>query len=145
MPTYLSDAWIAALNEAAGAHPGLATATAGVQLVLEQVVTPDEERSGHDGSIDGDPTSATTTSGVVRWHLVVDDGSVHFVVGPATDPTVRFTTDAATARAITEGRLAATEAFMAGRLRVGGDTTALVEHHALFAGLGEVFAAVHAD
>lgn len=131
MPSYLSDDWIAALDEAARSHPDLAAATTGVQLVIEQVVTP-----GDDHTDDGE--------GVVRWHVVVDDGSVRFIAGAAADPTVRFTTDAVTARAVTEGRLSATEAFMTGRLRVGGNTTALVEHHALVEGLGDVFATVAA-
>lgn len=139
MPTYLSDDWIAALDEAARSHPGLAAATAGVQLVLEQVVTPVDDRDEH-----GDDRTADR-DGVVRWHVVVSDGSVRFLAGAAVDPTVRFTTDAPTARAITEGRLSATEAFMTGRLRVGGNTTALVEHHALVEGIGDVFAAVVVD
>lgn len=126
MPSYLSEEWIAALDDAARSNAALASATAGVHLVLEQVVT----ASGPTGDDD------------VRWHVVVDDGSVRFLTGPAAEPTVRFTTDAATARAITDGALSATEAFMDGRLRVGGDTTALVTHQALFAGLGDVFAAV---
>jgi predicted lipid carrier protein YhbT len=144
VPVYLSDAWIAALDAAARSHPGLADATAGVRVVIEQVVT---DSGGDGGGDDGDGGSSTDAgrSDEVRWHVVVDDGSVRFVPGPAADPTVRFTADAATARAITDGRLSSAEAFMAGRLRVGGDTTALVRHHALFDELGDVFAAVDVD
>jgi len=140
VPPYLSDAWIAALDEAAHSHRGLARTTAGTHLVLEQVVTiaGGDDPTPPAGGVDGG-------DGEVRWHVVVDDGSVRFVPGPAEDPTVRFTTDAATARAITDGSLSPTEAFMAGGLRVGGDTTALVRHHALFEGLGDVFAAVDID
>lgn len=140
MPAYLSDDWVAALDAAARSHPGLAAAAAGVHLVLEQVVTI------NDGA--APPSSASHSSGEVpgprevRWHVVIDDGSVRFVWGPAPQPTVRFTTDAPTASAITSGGMSATEAFMAGRLRVGGDTTVLVAHHALLAGIGDVFAAV---
>jgi len=39
VPSYLSDEWLAALDAAARNHAGLAAATAGVHLVLEQVVT----------------------------------------------------------------------------------------------------------
>lgn len=145
MPAYLSDAWIAALDEAARSHRRLADAAAGVHLVLEQVVLPtaaDTADDPGDAAAGGDDTA---DEGGIRWHVVVNDGSVRFVPGPAVDPTVRFTTDADTARAITDGRLSATEAFMAGRLRVGGDTTALVHHHSLLDGLGDVFAAVDPD
>ena len=145
MPAYLSDAWIAALDEAARAHEGLSEATAGTHLVLEQVVTlaaGDADTGSAEGGV---RRSDAADAGEVRWHVVVDDGSVRFAPGPALDPTVRFTTDADTARAITDGELSATEAFMAGRLRVGGDTTALVRHHALLDGLGDVFAAVDLD
>lgn len=132
MPIYLSDAWVTALDETARAHPGLSGATAGVHLVIEQVVT-------------GVTGGGATGDGEVRWHVVVDDGSVRFVWGPADDPTVRFTTDAHTARAVTEGQLSATEAFTSGRLRVGGDAAALVAHHDIFDGLNDVFAAVPLD
>lgn len=144
MPAYLSDAWIAALDGAARSHPGLADATAGVRVVIEQVVTP-AEVGGDDDSGRGDRAGGGASGDEVRWHVVVDDGSVGFVAGPASDPTVRFTTDAVTARSITDGSLSPTEAFMAGRLRVGGDTTALVRYHALLDGLGDVFAAVDVD
>lgn len=141
MPVYLSDAWIAALDAAARSHPGLADATAAVGHDLF------DHHPDTGGGDDGDGGSSTDAgrSDEVRWHVVVDDGSVRFVPGPAADPTVRFTADAATARAITDGRLSSAEAFMAGRLRVGGDTTALVRHHALFDELGDVFAAVDVD
>ena len=142
MPSYLSDEWLAALDAAARNHAGLAAATAGVHLVLEQVVTSDTA----DPDLDTDPGGSAGGGGTaVCWHVVVDDGSVRFVGGPAPAPTVRFTADAVTARAVTDGALSATEAFMTGRLRVGGDTTALVEHHALLEGLGDVFAAVGVD
>lgn len=160
MPRYLSDQWIEALDEAARAHRGLAEATESVAFVIEQVV----EQSAGQGQSGGQgigkandappevaPTDATATDavsaqgGAVRWHVVVDHGSVRFVAGPATDPTVRFTTDAATARAISTGAATAQSAFMGGTLRVGGDTGVLIEHHEVLAGLGDVFAAVPID
>ena len=144
MPPYLSDAWVAALDDIARNHRGLAEATAGTHLVLEQVVI-----LGGDATDTSSETSAggeaPAPTGEVRWHVLVDDGSVRFRSGAAPSPTVRFTTDEAMARAITEGRCSATEAFMNGRLRVGGDTTALVRYHDLFSGLADVFAAVTVD
>jgi len=126
---YLSPQWIDALDDAASQTPALADATAGVALVIEQVVA--------------------TVDGEVVWHVAINDGTVRFIAGAAPDtgdaPVVRFTTDETTARAITDGALTAQEAFVRGRLQVGGDTTALVTHHGALAGLGDVFAAVHVD
>lgn len=124
MPEFLSPEWVRALDDAVRANPRVTAATAGAQLTIEQVVT--------NASDDAD----------VVWHVEVKDGTVRFRTGPATDPTVRFTTDRATAWAVTSGTTTTQAAFMAGDLRVGGDTRALVDHHDLLAGLGEVFDAV---
>jgi len=126
---YLSEQWIAELDDAARSHRGLAEATSTVALVIEQVVEP----------------GGDATAGDVRWHVVIDHGTVRFVPGAATDPTVRFTTDEVTARAISTGITTAQGAFMRGRLRVGGDTSALLANHDVLAGLGDVFAAVPID
>jgi hypothetical protein len=162
MPAHLSDAWIGALDEAVRSHDGLAAATAGVHLVIEQVVV--------DGPVDATTMSlpdegvhppgrsaagAGDGADVVVWHVAIHDGTVRVVPGPAVPadggadadatPLVRFTTDRDTARAVVEGTTTAQGAFMAGHLRVGGDTTALVTHNALLAGLGDIFANVTVD
>lgn len=129
MARYLSDQWIAELDAVARSHSGLAEATSALTLVIEQVVE----------------TSVDAASDEVRWHVAIDHGTVRFVAGPAHDPTVRFTTDEVTARAISTGAATAQGAFMRGTLRVGGDTSALIEHHNVLAGLGDVFAAVPID
>jgi hypothetical protein len=145
MPAHLSDAWLAALDDAAQSHEGLAAATAGVHLVIEQVIV---DRPLDDASGSGSHDHA------VVWHVAIHDGTVHVVPGPAaaspgvddgTTPLVRFTTDRDTARAVAEGTATAQGAFMAGRLRVGGDTTALVTHNDLLRGLGDIFADVTLD
>lgn len=151
MARYLSDQWIAELDEAARSHAGLADATASIALVIEQVVerldeqAPDPNTGTSSPAPTGTSTGVPTGSAEVRWHVVIDHGTVRFVAGPATDPTVRFTTDEATARAISTGAATAQGAFMHGRLRVGGDTGALIAHHDVLAGLGDVFAAVPID
>lgn len=159
MPRYLSDQWIAELDEAARSHAGLADATRSIALVIEQVVerlneqapdpSTDTSSRAQTGTSSSAPTGTSTGvpsgSAEVRWHVVIDHGTVRFVAGPATDPTVRFTTDEATARAISTGAATAQGAFMHGRLRVGGDTGALIAHHDVLAGLGDVFAAVPID
>jgi hypothetical protein len=128
MASYLSDQWIAELDAAARAHGGLAEATSDISLTIEQVVEP-VTGGGHE----------------VRWHVVIDHGMVRFVSGAAESPTIRFTTDAATARAVSTGATTAQGAFMRGTLRVGGDTGALIAHHDVLAGLGDVFDAVPID
>jgi hypothetical protein len=128
MPTHLSPDWLAALDAAAAGHPSLAAATTGVHLVIEQVVTDGDDR--------------------VTWHVAINDGTVRVLAGPAGQnsvPLVRFSTDRATARAVADGAITAQSAFMAGNLQVGGDTSALLAHHDLLAGVGEVFAGVPLD
>jgi hypothetical protein len=127
MARYLSDQWIAELDAAARVHSGLAKATSDISLTIEQVVEP---------VTGGEP---------VRWHVVIDHGTVRFVSGAAESPTIRFTTDATTARAVSTGATTAQGAFMRGTLRVGGDTGALIAHHDVLAGIGDVFDAVPID
>jgi predicted lipid carrier protein YhbT len=143
--SYLSPEWISELDEAARAHPGLAQATSSLSLVIEQVIAPAREPATDPAQPDGAGSSPATAGDEVRWHVVIDHGVVRFVSGPAASPTVRFTTDAATARAISTGATTAQGAFMRGSLRVGGDTSALLAHHDVLAGLGDVFAAVTID
>ncbi len=113
----LSDAWITALDTAVAEHPGLREAAAAMALVLEY-----------------------STSGGPTWHVVFDHGSVRVVAGPADHPDLRFATDPATARALAAGTLDPLRAVIDGDLTLGGDPRLLVEHRAVFDGLGDVFA-----
>ncbi|MCS5664546.1 MAG: SCP2 sterol-binding domain-containing protein [Acidimicrobiales bacterium] len=113
----LSDAWIAALDNAAAEHPGLQEAAAAMALVLEY-----------------------STSGGPSWHVVFDHGSVRVVAGPADHPDLRFATDPATARALAAGTLDPLRAVIDGDLTLVGDPRLLVEHRAVFDDLGDVFA-----
>ena len=113
----LSDAWIAALDNAAAEHLGLQEAAAAMALVLEY-----------------------STSGGPSWHVVFDHGSVRVVAGPADHPDLRFATDPATARALAAGTLDPLRAVIDGDLTLGGDPRLLVEHRAVFDDLGDVFA-----
>ena len=113
----LSDAWIAALDNAAAEHPGLQKAAAAMALVLEY-----------------------STSGGPSWHVVFDHGSVRVVAGPADHPDLRFATDPATARALAAGTLDPLQAVIDGNLTLVGDPRLLVEHRAVFDDLGDVFA-----
>lgn len=126
MPAFLSPAWLSALDQAARHDPALAEAASGVALVVEQTVT-----GGPDGA--------------VTYHVAFDDGRVAVVAGPAAEATVRFSQDHETAVAIATGAASAQRAFMTGRLQVGGDLRALLDHQAALGALQDVFAEVRSD
>lgn len=132
---YLSAEWMDAAASALAGDTGLKEATADVVLTLEQVVT--GVPGGHGGPGEG--------KGEVRWHVQIDRGSVALVAGPAEAFDVRFTTDYATAAAIASGATGAQQAFAEGRLRVGGDVTALGRNQRAFAAVTDALAAVRAD
>jgi hypothetical protein len=120
VPEYLSPAWFDAADRALRADAGLAAASRGIHLVLQQTVD--------------DPAPGTT------WHIRIDDGRLGLTVGTAEDATVTFRCDRATAVDVHLGRTSAQAAFMAGQLRVGGDVGALLAHQELLAGLTDVLA-----
>ncbi len=127
MIRFLSPEWVAALDHAVAADRPLREATADLDLVVEQVVEP---------VAGGEP---------VVFHVVFDHGTVRVAAGPAASPTVRFTQDEATARAVASGADSAQRAFMTGRLRLGGDLRAVLENQGAIAALADVFAAVRAE
>jgi hypothetical protein len=119
---FLSDEWLAAMDEAARARPVADDdPLRGVHLVVEQVV--------RDGP---------------RWRLVVDDGRCTVTAGGDGEPDVRFTSDRVTAQAVASGERAALDAFIAGDLVLGGDARRLLEHTAALEVLGDLFASVKA-
>lgn len=115
---YLSDAWIAALDEAVRSDAEVRTAAGATELVIQQTVT---------GTAHGDTV----------YRVVIDAGGRRVVRGADPAATVHLTTDLDTATAIASGRLAAQDAFMQGRLRIGGDVTALLAHQAIFASVAD--------
>ena len=74
------------------------------------------------------------------YHVAYEDGCVHFRVGEAQEPTVRFTTDRVTAASIARGELSAQRAFMNGFLRVDGDTLRLANAQPSLRQLPDFFA-----
>jgi hypothetical protein len=116
---YLSDDWIAALGEAVRDDGDLAHTAADADLVVQQTVT--------------DPAADD-----VVYRLQMRKGTVAVLPGPDPEATVHLTSDRATAAAIARGELAAQDAFMQGRLRIGGDVTALLAHQAVFAGIADI-------
>ena len=116
MAEFLSPEWIAeldvALRAAENADDG--------PLTLEQVVSDVPRR------------------GVVRYRLVLSHGAA--VVSESNDARVdvRLTTDYETAVAIARGDANAQVALAFGRLRIGGDSDALVRHADQLARLADV-------
>ena len=87
MLAFLSDEWIAALDEAAQQDPALAELLRDARLVIEQAVA--------------------TAGEVVRYHVAIGDDGVRVRPGPAEAPTIRFSQDRETAVAIATGALSA--------------------------------------
>jgi putative sterol carrier protein len=119
---FLSAEWVAALDAAATGS----SVPNGLRLVVQQIVP------------DGDG------GGEVAYAVRIADGTVRVASGRADDADVTFTQDRATAAAIATGELSAQAAFIDGRLRVGGDLSALLEHTAALAALDDVFASARA-
>jgi len=104
---FLSPEWFDDVNAAAASDDVSAAVTPGLRLVVQQIVT-----DGPDGE--------------VRYAVRIEDGKVAVVPGDAGDPDVTVTEDHATATSVARGDLAAPVAFMTGRIRVSGDTRALL-------------------
>ena len=107
MARFLSPEWFDDVNAAAASDDVSAAVTPGLRLVVQQIVT-----DGPDGE--------------VRYAVRIEDGKVAVVPGDAGDPDVTVTEDHATATSVARGDLAAPVAFMTGRIRVSGDTRALL-------------------
>lgn len=125
MARYLSPEWFDEINATAAAGDVSDAVTEGLRLVVQQLVT--------DGP-DGD----------VRYAVRIEDGRVAVVPGEAPDADVTVTEDHATATAVARGDLAAPVAFMTGRIRVTGDTRALLAAQPALHRLDAVFAEVRA-
>ena len=115
MAAFLSPEWLQELADAAAVLDGL---DPDVRLTVEQVVDD------------------------VRWSMRLAGGRLSVVPGAADDADVRLTTDRSTAAAVARGELAAADAVAAGRLRIGGDLSALLRAAPALAGLDAAFAAV---
>lgn len=112
MPDPFGTAWLADL--AAGAAG--TSVPDDVDATVEQVVT---------GGPDGD----------VRWSVRLAAGRAQVVPGPAPDADVSLSADWGTALALSNGELAVTDAFLAGRLRLKGDVGVLLRAASALEGL----------
>jgi putative sterol carrier protein len=123
MAEFLSDAWLRELDDAASDAAGVPT---DVRLVVQQVVV--------------DETGRELAAYAVR----MADGRASVTSGHATDADVTFRQDRATAAAISRGELSAQSAFLAGRLRVGGDLRTALDQASAVAAVEDVFREVRA-
>lgn len=123
MPRFLSSDWIDEACAAAQSSPGLAAATAGAHLRIQQIVT---------GGPDGD----------VHYAVSIHDGQVVLRGGDDPEADVTFTLGWDAAVAMATGALGAQEAFTTGRLQVQGDVPVLLRHGPALAGLDSVFASL---
>jgi len=95
----------------------------GVDVVLQQVVVDDDD-------------------GEVAYAMRVRAGRVEVLQGRVLDADVTFTQDRATAAAIAQGSMSAQAAFLAGRLRIGGDLHRFAEAAASLSALDDLFGPV---
>jgi opacity protein-like surface antigen len=105
---FLSDEWFDEMAAAAAA----VQPPADVELKIEQEI------------IDGE-----------SWTVRISAGTAEFQRGGSDEADFRVITDAQTAEGIRNGTVSAQRAFLDGRLRIGGDITALIEHRDVLAGL----------
>lgn len=128
MIAYLSPAWQEAAAAAVAADPRLQQARPAIPVVLAQVVVPG------DGSDDA----------VASWHVTFGPDGVVWQQGPAPAADVTFTCTTETAWSIQCGEQSAQAAFMAGRLRIGGDTSTLLTNQELLTALNDALAPLRA-
>lgn len=121
MAEFLTDAWLADMDAAA-----TVTMPDDLHLVVQQVVLDDRGRE-------------------TAYAIRIGGGRASVTPGRVDDADVTFTQDRSTATAIAQGELSAQMAFMAGRLRVGGDLRGVMDRTQQLVELGDLFASARAD
>jgi hypothetical protein len=116
VPDFLSEAWFEVLAEALGRLDADVTAMGGVAIALGQIVTevPAQAAVGAQG-------------GEVSYTVVLrSDGSASLVRGSTAEADVVLVEDFATAQAVATGSSSVSDMLSAGRIKLRGDTRALV-------------------
>lgn len=121
MADFLSDEWIASLASCASD----AQVAPDLRLVIQQVVI---DEAGDERAF------------AVR----IADGRVTVERGRVADAEVVFTQDRATAAAVGRGELSAQTAFMAGRMKVGGDLRVVIDRARELQAIDDIFAEARA-
>jgi alkyl sulfatase BDS1-like metallo-beta-lactamase superfamily hydrolase len=122
---FLSDEWVAALDEAAQASKHLAEQTSDVSLSIQQVVRAGAERE-------------------VRYHVIVERGVVRVRPGRAASPDLTFTTDYESARAVACGNANVQQLLVRGRFKVAGRIDRVAAYEPVLDALDDVFTTVRA-
>ena len=119
MVKFLTDEWVSALDREARAHvsPIAETFVAEYRVQLE-------------------------TNSWFVYQIRFDDEGVTVRTGTPSPATIVLSTDRATAHGVAANTVSAQAAFMAGQLRLDGDTMAMVRNHDALASLDDIFAAV---
>ena len=76
------------------------------------------------------------------WHVAIGNGRVRVDATEHPSPTLRLTSDHATAAAIHAGTLSAQRAFLDGELQIGGDISELIANRAAFDTVADLLAEV---
>lgn len=126
MLAYLSDEWLAAVQEVADRDESLRAAWRDASLSVEQHVT-------------GGPL------GEVVFHVVFGGARVRFGAGPLDDPDVTITEPYEVAVAIARGQASAQAAAMVGQVSVTGRIDRLQQQAATFDRLADVFGSVRTE
>lgn len=116
---YLTQEWIDALSERAGAAEDLKGALKGVDLMVQQVVNDAPEGDG-------------------QYYMGIRDGKVLLGLGRADSPDVTIRQTYETAVAMDKGELDAQQAFMSGRLEITGNMAKIMQYQPQLGRLGAI-------
>ncbi len=122
MVKFLTDEWVSALDHEASAHVSPIADT----FVVEYRV----ELETHESFV---------------YQIRFDADAVTVRTGAPSPPTVVLSTNRLTAHGVATNTMSAQAAFMAGQLRLDGDTMAMVRNHDGLAMLDDIFAAVRTN
>jgi putative sterol carrier protein len=128
MTIHLSPAWLEAAATLVAEDVELQRLRPDPPLVLAQIVTADDR----------------SDEVLASWQVTFGSDGAVWRTGPAPLADVTFTCTAATAWEITAGQLSAQAAFMAGELRIGGDTSMLLANRDLLVALHDALAPLRA-
>ncbi len=121
---FLSEDYVAAMNDALAGHPGFTSAIAGVSLSRQFHVT--DTPQGDD----------------VAYYVDIADGGATAGLGELDNADVTVTNDYETAVGISSGELNTQMAFMTGKLKVAGDMPKLMLNISAVTELAQVMAGI---
>jgi putative sterol carrier protein len=123
MAKFLTQEWVDAARDVLNNSDDVRSATKGVDLTIQQIVT---------GAPGGDSSYWTKFT----------DGSVEGGIGDNPDADVTISQDYETAAALNKGDLNAQAAFMQGKLKVTGNMGKLLQHQGVLQSVAPVLSSV---